>query len=314
MQIKDYIKGNRRGKEANQLEREAMNDPFLEGALDGFDSVAGDHDKIIEQLEQEYTHPAVVHKSKNKTLLYWAAAASILLLIGISAYFLLETNRQNIPILAEAQLVENEDVIPTDSFALRSKHIEASQVEPLIAEIRNKKIASKLEKTVISPVAEESVNNLVMNDVAVADTYSLSEISEETPLVAELTVKEEKEKQTIHGKAVDETEEPREAVAVEYDAQKKLVKTDTVSQINEKSAFGEKEFQIWCQQKAGKDVCSGNGATVEASFFVDETGKPIKIEFQKYSCEGAKREIENLLSSSPLWTKTNRKVTLTIKW
>ena len=320
MQIKDYIKGNRRGKEANRLEREAMNDPFLQGALDGFDSVAGDHDKIIEQLEQEYTRPATIHKPKNKTLLYWAAAASILLLIGIGSYLLLTNARQDIPMLAEVQPAENENVIPDDSFVLKSEHIKASQAEPLIAERTNKKTASAPQKRAIPPVVTESIDNSSVTDVDillsdVMDTYSLSEISEETPLVAELMFKEQ-EKQTIQGKVMDEAGELHEVVVVGYDTQRQRqsAKTGAVSQSEKKIAFGEKEFRIWCQQKANKNVCSGNGATVEVSFFIDETGEPAKIEFQKYSCEDAKKEMENLLSSSPLWTKTNRKVTVTIKW
>ena len=39
MKLIDYIQGKRRGQEANRLEREAMNDPFLQDAIDGFDRI-----------------------------------------------------------------------------------------------------------------------------------------------------------------------------------------------------------------------------------------------------------------------------------
>lgn len=35
--IKEYLHGNRKGKAANRMEREALSDPFLFEALDGVD-------------------------------------------------------------------------------------------------------------------------------------------------------------------------------------------------------------------------------------------------------------------------------------
>ena len=57
MNLKEYIQGKRYGKEANQLEREAMNDPFLQDAIDGFDSVQGEHLQVIEALEKKIQPP-----------------------------------------------------------------------------------------------------------------------------------------------------------------------------------------------------------------------------------------------------------------
>jgi len=177
MSLKDYIHGNRRGKEANRLEREAMNDPFLQKALEGFETVTGNHSKIVGRLEKRFSNPAVAaHRKKKNVFLFWPVAASVLLVIGLCAYFLL-----------------NESVIAADSF-------------------------------------------------------------------------------------------------------------------------GEKEFQTYCRQKANKNVCNGNDAWVKVSFFINETGKPAKIEYENYSCEDAKKEMDNMFSSSPAWTSTNRNVTMTIKW
>ena len=396
MQLKDYIQGNKRGKDANRLEREAMNDPFLQGALDGFDSVAGNHAKIIKQLEEKYTHPVAASQPEKRKFFYWAAAAAILLLIGFGSYFLLEKNKQNNLIFAELQSVKSENAITADSSM---KELEAeNKSEALIAskEIRpapdaessiknTDKEQARNDTFIASDIVSESANN-----VAVLDK-SLSEQSESTPLVAENINKELK--QTVHGKVVDETGEPlvgvsivekgkqngtvtnadgtftlqlptgdsskliasyigyehqeinpstmaktvalkqdnaalSEVVVVGYGTQKKSTVTGAVSRAaegrvagvsvdNEKSAqniFGEKEFQAWCLQKADKNVCAGDGASVKVSFFIDENGKPSNIEYKKYSCEDAKKEMESLLASSPVWTKTNRKVTVTVKW
>ena len=40
--IKEYLHGNRKGKAANRMEREALSDPFLYEALEGLTSTPGD--------------------------------------------------------------------------------------------------------------------------------------------------------------------------------------------------------------------------------------------------------------------------------
>ena len=53
MKLTDYIFGSRRGREANRLEREAMADPFLADAVEGYDSVYGGHSDKLAELEQD---------------------------------------------------------------------------------------------------------------------------------------------------------------------------------------------------------------------------------------------------------------------
>lgn len=62
MNIIQYIKGRRKGKEAHRIEWEAMRDPFLAESLEGFDTVTGDHAASIENLQRE-----IRKKSRRKT-------------------------------------------------------------------------------------------------------------------------------------------------------------------------------------------------------------------------------------------------------
>lgn len=90
MDFKDYIKGKRHGKEANRIERDALNDPFLHDAIEGFDSVEGDHTQAIEELEKRLEQR--VNKSpKPNNNRFWTIgiAASLVLLIGIGSLLLL---------------------------------------------------------------------------------------------------------------------------------------------------------------------------------------------------------------------------------
>lgn len=53
MRLIEYIKGLRKGKHAHRIERDAMEDPFLADALEGFDAVDGNHAERIERLQRQ---------------------------------------------------------------------------------------------------------------------------------------------------------------------------------------------------------------------------------------------------------------------
>ncbi|MDR0230865.1 MAG: carboxypeptidase-like regulatory domain-containing protein [Dysgonamonadaceae bacterium] len=421
MWLKDYIQGNKRGKEANRLEREALKDPFMQDALDGFDAIAGDHVEIIEQLEKKYTN-AATPQTNRKVFLYRAIAASVLLLIGLGTYLFWERNENDIPVVAEVQLTETESIIPVDSSseilplpAPIEKIQQKPQQKPLIAQATKEIAPISAPAPALSPIvseAEESISNhSIEGNLAFVEDYYFSKQAE--PVVAEgraakLMVEMPKER-IIRGRVLDETGEPligvsivqkgtntgtvtdydgnfelqlskgnsskliasylgyksreikpsntdqtvtlkpdhlalNEVVVVGYGVQKLSVADYELSKrparVNgdssadydisvpvpapvysydseknkEYSVFGEKEFQAFYLQNADKNVCDGQGATVKVSFFIDETGKPTQIEYKNFSCKEAKQEMERLLSSSPAWTKTNQKVTMTIKW
>ena len=52
MKLLDYIRGTRKGKEAHRLQKEAMCDPFLADAMDGYDSVGENQEYQIEILRR----------------------------------------------------------------------------------------------------------------------------------------------------------------------------------------------------------------------------------------------------------------------
>ena len=401
MQLKDYIKGDRRGKRANRIERKAMSDPFLQEALDGFDAVAGDHVQVIERLEKKYAHSAIESQRSRKLIVYWSVAASVLLLVGFSVFFFLEKPEKTMPVIAMLQPDEieneNEQEIANNSSVSEPAPKEESQKEMMAvaktvtpAPTSRQTINLELDEWWDVSDAEVIVADQIITDAIVVEEVVAQEIVAEQRVSdrsfaspAKVMARGEQPRQTIRGKVVDETGEPlpgvsivekgtmtgtvtdisgnfaikistdspkliasfvgyesqelkpsgeeqtvilkesnlamSEVVVVGYGTQKKANMVGAVSAVKERdltspTTFGEKEFQKYCQEKAEKNLCDGKKATVKLSFFIDETGKPTKIEYQKYTCEAAKKEIENLLSSSPVWTTTNRKVSMTIKF
>lgn len=127
MKFLDYINSQRRGKNANLLEREAMRDPFLSDAIDGFDSVKGDHIKNISELKQRIGKQ---HSSSKKSISAWRfVAASIALLFALGGYLLFQSDKTTL----RAQIVMPanplEIVVPEQYYADNASIIEQQNIE-----------------------------------------------------------------------------------------------------------------------------------------------------------------------------------------
>ena len=346
MQLKDYIQGDRRGKEANRLEREAMNDPFLREALEGFDAVGGDHAEVIERLENRIAKrvdgtvgipdgfsvddsvddSVAAPQKTGKLFLYWSAAATILLLIGFGAYFLFERNRPN---EAAIVMVQQEDYKMQNPASPLQKEVERESVqykllesespEPISAMRAKPEAAPTVKNPVdIIPVTEEMEVVAVVEDEDQEQRMEVYVPQNETSVeefdedVIFIQAEELNDTRARSARAASPRAEATPSTAAEEAALSRQ------SQINESHrmpiTFGEKEFQAYCRQKANKKVCGGKKVTVKVTFFINAAGKPTDIRCEKYTCEDAAKEIQNLLISSPAWTTTNKKVTMTIRW
>lgn len=87
MKFLDYIQGYRRGKEANELEKKSLADPFLSDAIDGFDSVDGDHLTHIAEMQAKVQKERMPSKAKRA---WRVVAAAMLFFAVISSYLFLQ--------------------------------------------------------------------------------------------------------------------------------------------------------------------------------------------------------------------------------
>lgn len=130
MKLLDYITGDRRGKEAHRIEKEAMGDPFLAEALEGFDAVGGDPGRAVERLRRR-VESRVSGRRKSMVARWSAVAAVLLLFLAIGGVFLLRPDEADVaPVLA--------DIIPVplmDSSENRSMDV-AQATEPETQEFR----------------------------------------------------------------------------------------------------------------------------------------------------------------------------------
>jgi hypothetical protein len=185
MKLIDYIQGKRRGQEANKLEREAMNDPFLQDAIDGFDAVRDDHVQAIHDLEDRLDQKA----SKRKRLISYrvwvfGAAASVALMLGIGSLFHFSMKQpENTAVVASKPIVL--PIIDT------IEHLN-EPTKQLLAQHQQKRVqksVSKYNVQLVSPeqiddtktveLLEENKNPIGVADVApehdVADVMSFRE-------------------------------------------------------------------------------------------------------------------------------------------
>ncbi|NDW11110.1 energy transducer TonB [Dysgonomonas sp. 520] len=94
MNLLDYIKGNRKGKGARKLELDAMQDPFLADAMEGFDSVKGDHADKISRMQAQIAARTASSSSADKRFVgYRIAVAAVVLIAALSGYLTLMNHK-----------------------------------------------------------------------------------------------------------------------------------------------------------------------------------------------------------------------------
>lgn len=176
MKLKDYIQGKRHGEEANQLEREAMNDPFLNDAIDGFDSVEGDHLSVIGELEKQIAGKTRSRKAFVRYLIT-GIAASMALLVGLSIFI----NQEN---TSTPTLVQTEIQDTIHKNEITKKYLANQKNEPEVAEI-----SDETEKPIIQ--AKKAIP-------AVPKAIAMAEISIQEEEISEQFINEDKSMSTAH--------------------------------------------------------------------------------------------------------------------
>ena len=170
MKLIDYIQGKRHGKEANRLEREALNDPFLQDAIEGFDAVPGDHLTSINQLEEDLKR-RITRKPRVIAYRWWAIgiAASLILVLGIGSLMRMEMHVPENTALRAPKVV-----IPakpdSDSIVLQNEKPEKKTIARHISkQIKNTEIATAVVET-INDSKNESVEYTVPAPAAIPPT------------------------------------------------------------------------------------------------------------------------------------------------
>lgn len=113
MKLINYIKGERRGADAHSLEKEAMRDPFLQEALDGFDAVDDDHMARLANIQRQIGQAS---PRTSRVQLVWkiviAASVIIVALVGKDLF----TNSINTGLQAQNVMARPMDIYVPQAF------------------------------------------------------------------------------------------------------------------------------------------------------------------------------------------------------
>lgn len=104
--IRQYLEGKLDGKTMHALEKQALDDPFLADALEGYAKYPTDQRSALSELQQRLQQRVAPAEKKVRRLDYrWLAAASVLLILCISGVMLLNRT-QKAPEIAQAIKVD----------------------------------------------------------------------------------------------------------------------------------------------------------------------------------------------------------------
>jgi len=306
MALLDYIKGKRYGKEANRLERESMEDAFLQEALDGYDTVLSNHLHSIERLEKTITTQST-YRSQRKMLFYYSIAASVAIVLGISSYFFFKPS--------EGALLAQQQKIAAPTKAEKTKQVALADTKAVDNNLRTDKLLDVKQET-----QQDKQKLPLVKEKIVPEKKPISEPlkKDQQPTVAPETASVETQKKpavssnrlaemAVLGKEVEKAKASTLASSTE--------KNETTQAAEPKRDFGKKQFKAFFMSKVKKQACGAKKASVEVSFTLNEDQYPSSFRIKNFSCEEAKNEVIRILSYSPRWTlKAGEQVRMRLDW
>lgn len=211
MKLLDYIRGSRKGKEAHRLEKEAMRDPFLADAMDGYSNMKRNQEENIRKLHGKIARRAV---HQQRRVMVWGVAASLLVGLFLGGYFLLNTQ----PLPDETRLALEQQVISTSPNEEVSNNISKSIPEDSAVShegfvtdnraVNQKKTVASVPEAILQEIYDEVGQDVVV-DLTLDDAPPAAK---EQLAMKAVTVKDAKQTgsqlKTVHGKVVDKEGEP----------------------------------------------------------------------------------------------------------
>lgn len=206
MNLKDYIHGQRHGKEANRLEREVMNDPFLQDAIDGYDSVEGNHASSLETLERRLILP---QKRIDRRVWLWVAAAVMVLLIGIPFLLRQPDIKEEVRVASSEKATKEEEAAvlsPQKDSALMADKLELGKEENIKPSVQPALAPSPENRSMV--VEAEEVISSAREKISSQEDKSLS-VEKTTVKAKTRNIKQpQSDEMAVKGRIVDMKGEP----------------------------------------------------------------------------------------------------------
>lgn len=302
MKLLHYIQGFRLGKDAHRLELEAMEDPFLADALEGYDEVSGNHKKQIEKLQRR-----IMAKAKRKPyyLKPLSIAASILIIIGIGTFFLLQEN--HIPEEVSSIAFQAPDYQPT-----------VTPAQPLPAKPEKKEILAQEKRQreqepapVVETVDTDIVSNAASDDRTISeDEIAAKEIRIAPP--ADIAMS----RASAPADSIRAIQQ-QATVAKPAEMLSEVAEETTAPSAEPKPVDGNRAYNKYLKDNLVRptdDDCKDAKGKVVVTFRVNAHGRPHQIRVTKGLCHAANQEAIRLVSNGPSWTLGDKEVTVEVRF
>ena len=290
MSLENYIKGERYGEKAYELEREAMRDSFLQDAIDGYD------------LEDDYSTPHLKKLKKQikkrtgknyRNLQLWSIVACVLIIIGFSIFFFLYDSSNK-----DEENTAFVNIHPTEPVANTARVPNNSDNHDITQEIdANNQPADLLPGKERTPVQQDNrinsdeIQRIVRNQMRdEGSTYSGNERNTYT-----LSNSEIQEILTTY---------------VQRDTKAPNVADQTPKPVAGNQAYN--DYISNNRRTLAGDVYEKQHGKVILLFKVNEDGRPSDISILRSLNQAADREAVRLLQNGPNWTASNKNTYLEI--
>ena len=332
-----YIKGFRKGKESHRIELEAMKDPFLSDALDGYDAVEDNHLQRIYRIQKQIKNHDTYKKNeiivtkkgpKQKPLkptivIPWKKlriAAGFLLCLSVGGYYLVVNYKSfseyGSAVMAERHKAAEESIVyekdTKDSVDIQQDTLTIYMPEPLFPKsdliasaqmLEDRFNAEEIEilKLEAPQIQVSSAVDLPTASVAAVD-LAAAEFAERSPNTNKPAMI-----------AMNESKQVLDEVAVVADnvAKRRSVDAEVAEVVASKEkatkpepVIGMKAFKNYLKTgviQPTDSICKDVKGKVRLRFFINSEGNPYNIQITKSLCPTSNAEAIRLLRSGGKW-------------
>lgn len=303
-----YIQGIRKGKAAHDLEREAMQDPFLQDALDGYDVVPGDHTRTIKKLQNE-----ILKKTEKKKIYihYYYIAASLLIVFFIGAYFFMyNSDKEKKAIAYQSEAKKRVITISPDNVVDKNLDIGNSAENenkkraygnPYLSKNKNKLNLSEKYKNKNSEtqsIVFKDNSEYLKRTLPVDDMPQENSTPKNSPSFAKSVAKEEFLNFSIKDINYSENKD------TVLDAKKIEEKILTSKVYDAIPIIGEKLYNQYLKNQIllfKENPCSSSKGDMVVCFSVSDLGRPYKVKVIKSLCPELDEKIIELIKNGTDW-------------
>lgn len=344
MKLIEYIKGQRHGKDAHRIEKEAMRDPFLSDAIDGFDTIKGNHVEHIDEMRHRVSRQT---RRVNHRLIYTGIAASFVILLTVGSYFLfkekpdnflarsessLNKEQVNKPVREELPLFDNEGGIDEE---VANNNLDLGVEDHIGKDDNSVSVEQKMAVNeddedaveVVIPSATSASKKSSSRDISVDEKVQKEKLQAEVEEVKEqilivddsgegvtvAQVAENEDKKTMQEQKKPVSAAPATTRAIMGQEKKTVARLETPE-----PKIGWKAYRKYLKnslRRPSEGDCVKSKGTVEVTFHIDENGVPYDFVIGKSLCSDADAEAIRLVKEGCLWTnKSFKRMTVDVKF